>query len=238
VAICIVYDNYAYDPELQAAWGFACVIQGYEKTILFDTGGNGRKLLSNMNKVGIDPRDIDVVVLSHNHGDHTGGLGDFLSRNANVTVFAPASFPKRFTDGVRRAGAEVVAISKPQAICKGVSSVGEMGRWIREQSLCLGTREGLVVITGCAHPGIVAIAEKAKELHGMPLHLVMGGFHLFGPFGRQLRSVADGLKEAGVRNVAPCHCSGNRARRMMKEIFGDHYLPSGVGTYIGPNSAG
>ncbi len=89
----IVYDNYQSDPDLRTDWGFGCVVDGFAKTILFDTGTSGQILLSNMSKLQIDPQDIDVVVLSHIHGDHTGGLAAFLDQNAQVTVFAPQSFP-------------------------------------------------------------------------------------------------------------------------------------------------
>ena len=46
IVISVVYDNNEYDPKLEAAWGFSCLIEGTEKTILFDTGGNGKTLLS------------------------------------------------------------------------------------------------------------------------------------------------------------------------------------------------
>ena len=71
--ITTIYDNTALDPNLASAWGFACLVGG---DLLFDTGGNGRKLLFNMEQLGIDPAGIQTVVLSRAHGDHTGGLAD------------------------------------------------------------------------------------------------------------------------------------------------------------------
>ncbi len=76
--ITIVYDNNLPDKRLQTAWGFACVIEGLAETILFDTGGNGKLLLSNMAAAGFNPEQIDSIVLSHIHADHTGGLHAFL----------------------------------------------------------------------------------------------------------------------------------------------------------------
>ena len=229
VVIQIVYDNNEFDPELSTAWGFACVVKGYEKTILFDTGADGGTLLSNMEKMAIEPADIDVVVLSHIHDDHTGGLDAFLAHNGDVTVVLPESFPESFKENARRKGAEVVDVHGPATICQGARSTGQMGRNIREQGLCLETREGLVVITGCAHPGIVAMVERAKTLSKKPVHLVMGGFHLSSASVAEVAAVIARFRELGVRNAAPCHCSGDRTRQMMEEAFGQRYLPSGVG---------
>jgi len=232
VALRIVYDNYPDHPDLQTDWGFACVVQGFEKTILFDTGANGEILLSNMKAVDVSPEDVDVVVLSHVHGDHTGGLETFLGRKSGVEVFMPASFPERIKARARETGARVVAVDEPVTICEGVHSTGEMGEQIKEQALVLRTSEGLAVITGCAHPGIVEMVKRATELGPEPVHLVMGGYHLLHEPSQTIRSVIAMFREIGVRNVAPCHCSGDETRRMMKEAFGKGYLPAGAGTAL------
>ena len=80
MAITVIYDNNPYKEGLETAWGFAASITGTEKTILFDTGGDGSILLNNMQKLAIDPNGIDTVVLSHIHPDHTGGLNSFLEK--------------------------------------------------------------------------------------------------------------------------------------------------------------
>lgn len=72
LTITDIYDNYPAQAGFTTAWGFVCVIQGTDKTILFDTGSDGAVLLANMAKAGIDPDVIDLVVLSHQHWDHTG----------------------------------------------------------------------------------------------------------------------------------------------------------------------
>ena len=164
LSITVSYDNNPYKERLTTAWGFSCVIRGTEKTILFDTGGDGSILLTNMEKLGIDPKEIDLVVLSHIHGDHVGGLSRFLEKNPEVVVYLPKSFPKGFKDGVKEYGAKIVEVQGPLKICEEVYSTGELGTWIKEQSLIIYTEKGLIVITGCAHPGIVKIVDKAKDL--------------------------------------------------------------------------
>ncbi len=82
VTLITIYDNYQYNPKLKTGWGFSCLVKVNGKNILFDTGGNDSILLGNMEKMNIDPNQIDIVVLSHIHGDHTGGLTEFLEKIA------------------------------------------------------------------------------------------------------------------------------------------------------------
>jgi len=232
LTMTIVYDNNADDPRLQTAWGFACLIEGAEKTILFDTGGSGRLLMANLRVLKIDPRKIDVVVLSHSHADHIGGLGALLRENSEVTIYVPKSFAQRIHRQARHSGGRVVEVRGPCRICRGVRTTGEMGALIKEQSLLIDTKDGLAVVTGCAHPGIVAIVRKAGELTGSPVALVLGGFHMGGLKDKAIRSVIRDLEDLGVKQVGPCHCSGGRTRELFRGSFPDGYVPAGVGTRI------
>jgi len=139
VRITVLYDNYPYKKGLKTGWGFSCLVEGTEKTILFDTGGDGSLLLNNLKELKIDPLSIDAVVLSHIHGDHVGGLWAFLQKNHRVVVYIPKSFPKGFKDRVKSSGSAVVEIDKPAKICEGVHSTGQLGRLIKEQSLIICT---------------------------------------------------------------------------------------------------
>lgn len=235
VRLTVVYDNNEYDQRLQTGWGFACIVEGFEKTVLFDTGGVGEVLLANMATLGYAPKDVDVVVLSHIHGDHVGGLPRVLEENPDVTVYLPASFPARVKEEVKKYGAAVVEVKGGCEICAGVHSTGEMGTAIAEQALAAKTPRGLLVITGCAHPGIVNVVKRARELYGDGVHLVMGGFHLGGAHDTQLKNIAAAFRKMEVRYVGPCHCSGERAREIFAEEFGKHYLEVGVGKIVEPS---
>ncbi|MEA3406461.1 MAG: MBL fold metallo-hydrolase [Chloroflexota bacterium] len=232
ITLTIVYDNDPYTPGLKTAWGFGCFIEGMEKTILFDTGGDAPTLLSNMSALDIEPQQVEVVVLSHIHADHTGGLEGFLQRNAQVTVWAPASFPQRFDTAITRQGADMVRIHKPQSICEGVYSTGEMGRSIAEQALILDTKKGVVVITGCAHPGVADMVARAHEVVEGELLFVVGGFHLGSASRQQIEGIISRFRDMDVQYVGPTHCSGEMAKRLFREEYGDHYLDVGVGRVI------
>ncbi len=232
MTITVVYDNNPYKEGLETAWGFGCVITGAEKTILFDTGGDGSILLNNMQKLAIDPNSIDTVVLSHIHGDHTGGLNSFLEKNSDVTVYLPESFPKKFKDNVQDNGAKIVDVEQPLKICENVYSTGQLGKWIKEQSLIIRTEAGLLVITGCAHPGIVKIVKAAKESLKDDTLLVMGGFHLEWATKGKLEKIISAFRQLNVRYAGPCHCSGDRARVLFEKHFGKNYINIGAGKVI------
>jgi 7,8-dihydropterin-6-yl-methyl-4-(beta-D-ribofuranosyl)aminobenzene 5'-phosphate synthase len=230
--ITIVYDNNAYDPRLRPDWGFSCVINLGERAILFDTGGDGVILLENMNRLGIDPKKFSAVFLSHIHGDHVGGLPAFLRQNGKVTVYVPGSFPARLKEEIRYSGANLEEVRQAREVFPGVFTTGELDGGIKEQSLVLRSARGLVVITGCAHPGIVNVVRKAKEIGKDRLHLVLGGFHLGGATSSTIEEIIGIFLGWGVKRIAPCHCSGDRARKLFEKHFGPSYLPAGVGMEI------
>ena len=232
VTITVIYDNNPYKEGLETAWGFSCLIRGLEKTILFDTGGNGSILLANMKKLRIHPEDIDLVVLSHIHGDHVGGLPRFLEKNHEVTLYLPKSFPTSFRNDVKKYGAKAIEVQEPIKICEHVYSSGDIEGRIREQSLFIQSDNGLIVITGCAHPGIVKIVRKAKDVLKDEVLFVMGGFHLRDESKSRLERIVSDFRKLGVQYVGPCHCSGDTARQVFQKEYQNKFIPVGVGTVI------
>ena len=229
VTVTIIYDNNAFDARLQAAWGFACLVEVGGRTVLFDTGGDGATLMANLAALGIDPGQVEAVVLSHMHGDHTGGLDALLASNDHLVVYVPASFAMEISRLVGgRAG--VVEVSGPMEIVEGVHTTGEMGTAVVEQSLIVETDRGLVVVTGCAHPGIVEIVRRATAQG--EVDLVIGGFHLSDRSRSDVQVVIEELLALGVRRIAPCHCTGAEATAEFEAAFGAGFVPCGVGTVI------
>lgn len=231
--LVVVYDNYALDRDLTPAWGFSCLIVLAKQSILFDTGGGPAILLGNMERLNIDPRNIGIVVLSHVHWDHTGGLGGFLRRNSDAVVYVPESFPVEFKKELGLVGATVEEVGKnPMVVYPGVQSTGELGLGIKEQSLVIETKKGLVIITGCAHPGIVNIVKQSKRLFDKDIHLVLGGFHLMGSPKKELNQIMDELDSLGVEKLAPCHCSGDGARAAFRQRYRQGYIACGAGLVL------
>ncbi len=148
-----------------------------------------------------------MVVISHIHGDHLGDLYGFLRKNPNVTVLIPVSFPKRIRETITSLGAEYQDIKGAAKIAEHVYTTGILGAAIKEQSLLLDTKNGIVVITGCAHPGIVKIAGTARQiLPDRDLHLLIGGFHFGSSSEHNLKSIIEQFRYLKVQKVAPSPC--------------------------------
>ncbi|MDH7486150.1 MAG: MBL fold metallo-hydrolase [Anaerolineae bacterium] len=232
VTITILYDNNPYAPGLKTSWGFACLVETGEATVLFDTGGDAPLLLANMAALGIDPLSIEIIVLSHIHGDHTGGLKGLLEMGVQPTVYLPRSFPDDFKAQAQAAGATAVEADGPLEIMPGLWSTGEMGDGIREQALVVRTVPGLVVITGCAHPGVEKMVAQAKEVGQGKITLVMGGFHLGDASRGRIEGIIADFRRLGVQKVAPCHCTGKRAMEMFAAEYGEDFIETGVGKVL------
>ncbi|KAA0002518.1 MAG: MBL fold metallo-hydrolase [Thermoplasmata archaeon] len=205
----IVCDNEALK-GYKKDWGFSCFIE--EKNILFDTGARGKILMENMKRMKIDAEKIDVVILSHNHWDHIGGLSAL--KNIPI-VYVPKSFSNKIR---KKCDAIVHEVSEAERILDGVFTTGEMGTFIKEQSLIVKTSKGNVVLTGCAHPGLDEIVKKAREFG--EIYAVIGGFHAFS----DMTSIAD------IPLIVPCHCSCYKKK--MKKFFRERCIECGAGKII------
>jgi 7,8-dihydropterin-6-yl-methyl-4-(beta-D-ribofuranosyl)aminobenzene 5'-phosphate synthase len=233
VIITVIYDNNAFKKGLQTDWGFSCVVDIGKRRLLFDTGDTGSILMSNLAKLAIDPKSIDTIFLSHFHHDHTGGLTNFLESNASVKIYYPWSFPEKLINTMIKSGATLTPISSFQKIQENIFSLGQIDGAIPEQSMAVRTTKGIFVITGCAHPGIINILEKAKDsFPGEVISLVLGGFHLYKQTEEEIKVTIDKIFNMGVLKAAPSHCSGDLARTMLKNNYNDKYVEIGIGNVI------
>jgi len=229
--ITIVYDNNPFAPRLKTAWGFSALVEYRGQALLFDTGGDGRILLENMQVFGIDPVRIQTVVLSHAHGDHTSGLSALLKGGEKPTVYLLSSFADNYKRQLGQV-TQVIEVAPGQVIAEGILTTGEMKGNEPEQALLIRTKHGLVVMTGCAHPGIVRIIERAIELTIDPLYLVLGGFHLGEKGETEISTILTDFRRLGVQKVAPCHCTGERAITRFAAEFRQDFVQAGVGTVM------
>ena len=209
--VTVVYDNEAGSAGLRKGHGFSALIEdegGPE--VLFDTGADGPTLLHNMKELDMDPRDISIIVISHAHDDHTGGLSEILSINGVAELYLPSSFKKAFPER------KVTEVKGPVQIRENIFSTGELEGV--EQSLALKTAKGVFVLTGCAHPGMESIltaAARFGELYG-----IAGGFHGFHDFKL--------FEDLSV--IYPCHCT--KYKQEIRDLFRDRSVECGVGSII------
>ncbi|MBN1352005.1 MBL fold metallo-hydrolase [candidate division KSB1 bacterium] len=232
ITMTIVYDNYVFQEGTRADWGFSCFIEGTEKTILFDTGYDGQILLQNIDTLGVELDSLELVFISHDHLDHTGGLDAVMGRNSNISVYFGASFPESFSQDISDNGGIPIRVSDPIQICENVYSTGEIQSHINEQSLILDTDEGLIIITGCSHPGILNIVRSVKSFLDKEIYLVFGGFHLEDSSEVTINWIIRQFKAMGVKKCGPSHCTGSTAIAMFREAYGEDFVVMGVGKTI------
>jgi len=205
--ITIIYDNTTHRKDLSADWGFSALIEAKETPkILFDTGANGKILLSNMEKLGVDPSTIKEVFISHLHSDHTGGLSKFLKVNNRVKIYLPSPL------GLKN---EII-LKKPQKIHKNIFSTGELEEI--EQSIGIKTKKGIILVVGCSHPRMTNILDRANRFG--KIYGIVGGMHGFSEFKL--------FKDLEL--ICPTHCTQHKAE--LKRLYPEKYIEGGAGRII------
>jgi 7,8-dihydropterin-6-yl-methyl-4-(beta-D-ribofuranosyl)aminobenzene 5'-phosphate synthase len=232
ITITILYDNHACNPAMKPEWGFACIVQGTDKMILFDTGGDGKIFIGNFGVSEIPPDDINKIVVSHDHWDHNGGLQSFLALNPSVEVYLLSTFSEKTRSFVINAGATLIESDTLQELCSQVYTTGRLGNAIPEQALVIDTQKGLVVVTGCAHPGIVDMVRFAKDKFNKDIYMVFGGFHVMDKSDKEVHDIIAEFQALGIQKAGPCHCSGDRCIELFKEAYKEDFIDIGVGTVI------
>jgi len=232
ITVTILYDNTAFAPGTEADWGFSCLVEGTGKTILFDTGTKPEVFFQNVEALEIDLAEVDLVVISHEHGDHTGSLARVLEQNHDLPVYHPVSFSDGFVSSVKQAGATSIPVTDPVEIIPDVYLTGEMGSAIKEQSLILRTGDGLVLITGCSHPGIVEILEKTQQILDDKIFMVFGGFHLLRHSEEETAAIIERFKQLGVEKCGATHCTGDPQIAAFQKAYSDDFVPMGTGRVL------
>lgn len=233
-----------------------------ELTVLMDTGQDAEILLKNADILGVDLELVDVIVLSHGHYDHAGGLIGVLKEIGRpIPVIAhPKAFEGKFASkphlryigvnytlkDVRNAGGIPVLSKTPVHIFDGVSTTGEIERttsfevvegFLRIegerlvedeipdcQSLIMWDEEDLVVLTGCAHAGVVNTIKHAMQISkAKKLKAVIGGFHLEKASEQRIKLTIEEISKFNSEIVAPMHCTGFRATAKIAEAFNKQF---------------
>ncbi|MDD3626586.1 MAG: MBL fold metallo-hydrolase [bacterium] len=231
--ITIIYDNWEYDSRLKTDHGFSCLIEYNDKRILFDTGAKPEIFQDNLKELKIDINQFDLVFLSHFHLDHTGGFPVIYEKRKDLPVYIPISFRQKFSERFSEYPLEkIIPVSEKIEILPGVFSTGEAGEKVREHSMVISTAKGLVLITGCAHQGIIEILEGITKDSKENIYMVLGGFHFKDMSLGDIENRLKLLKEIRIKHPAPCHCTGNTGILKFYENYGSSLIRTGVGRVI------
>ena len=231
ITVTVLFDNLQADDRLQTGWGFAALVETPEHTVLFDTGADGEILLENMRLMGKDPLAIEALIISHAHGDHTGGLQALLDLGINPRIYLLEAFPAPMRQALA-SSQETVLSADGEEIVPGIRTTGQVGTQIPEQAVVLEAAVGPVLLTGCAHPGILEMVGKAEEVAGEPIHTVLGGFHLMAAEGAVIQEVVEGFLNKGIVVAGPTHCSGLVTMTAFQGAYGENFQRLGVGRVL------
>jgi 7,8-dihydropterin-6-yl-methyl-4-(beta-D-ribofuranosyl)aminobenzene 5'-phosphate synthase len=246
-------------------WGYSALVEADGKKILFDTGANPDIVLKNAAALGIELSDVEDVVVSHHHDDHTGGLlslrralmvknPDAMSRvHVSGNIFTPR-LKADGSDGngltpirgpYEATGGHFILHDGPAELAPGVWFTGPVPRkypetnWSNQglrihtstgdtvdnipddAALVFNTSDGLVILTGCGHAGIVNIATYALTLTDKKTVVaVIGGLHLFAKPDDVVDWTGAQLKRFGVKYLLAGHCTGIEATMRLRQALG------------------
>jgi len=218
--IKIIYDNNSGKIGLNPSWGFSCLVKTPEKTILFDTGGDSTILLDNMRKVGIDPAEIDIIIISHLHSDHIGGLQGLLKINPQVNIYLPSNWIK-----MKTCTGKIIHVKDYQEISPRILAVTQRNNL----SLVLDGKDGLIVVASRIPKKVLKMIEKVKKIKKREIYLLIAPFCLHTT--DDIKKTVDSFK-AQVKKIIPCHCCGEPQKIIFQEKFGKNYIEAGVGSTI------
>lgn len=263
--ITIVVDNTAlFDRMFVAEHGFSAYIEAEGKRILFDTGYSDA-VVKNAQMMQIDLLDLDYIVLSHGHFDHTGGLWHIIHRFMEAAIentsyrlprliAHPCCFLPRPKSPLTDIGSILTAdevqrvmplelSAGPVSLTPNLFFLGEIerkfpferflpgprrivmpdgsvqeDRILDDTSLAFRSRDGLVIITGCAHAGICNTVEYARKVCGESrVYDIIGGLHLRSA-GPQLDGTLEYLKDLQPSSLHACHCTSLAAKIALAQV--------------------
>lgn len=271
--ITALSENTAKMGDYLAEWGLSILIETDSDKILLDTG-TSISAIHNAETLGINFKEIDKIVLSHGHYDHTGGLREILHRmKKEVEIIAhpdvwQAKYHRRKDDTERyigipfqreeleSLGARFHLTKQPIEIADNILTTGEVpmiteyetidpGLYIKQnsefipdpvmddQAIVIKTEQGLVIVLGCAHRGMINTIYHAREITGVKeIQAVIGGSHLVGTSEERLWQSIAALREMGVQKLGLCHCTDIPVISILAQEFGEGFLFIKSGTQL------
>lgn len=231
VRVTIIYDNYQKDPSLQPDWGFACLVEAGENRLLFDAGSNAGIYQKNVQSLGIRPEEIPTLFISHRHGDHTAGIPWILELNPAIHCYLPSDYADQLKSQ-NQLPRNYTSVYEPAHLQGPFYSTGDQFKAFTEQGLVIRTDKGGILITGCGHPGVVEMVSVARKELGADIYAVIGGLHLMQASEADADKIAETLKQMGVHQICPTHCTGDRSIARFRKSFGEGFIEGGTGKVI------
>lgn len=231
LTVTYLYDNTSASAGVKPDWGFSCLIQGDGNSVLFDAGANPEILRANVAALRVDVSRFNAVVFSHDHADHTAGVAA-LGERRGLPAFFPASFGEATRAAFAGLGLRLMPVSKETAVLPGFATSDEIGGQLREEALIAEIPDGLVVVVGCAHPGIIPMLKQIARSRNRPIYMVIGGLHLYQTPVEEIKQIVSEFKSMGIAYAGPTHCTGNEGLKLFQEAYGAHFIAGGVGTII------
>jgi 7,8-dihydropterin-6-yl-methyl-4-(beta-D-ribofuranosyl)aminobenzene 5'-phosphate synthase len=266
--------------SIRAEHGFSTRISvtknGKARHMLFDFGFSDDGAVLNAEALDADLSRVEVLVLSHGHQDHLGGLERLAAavgkKNLDLVTHPSVFFKPRYRkisedfrevipslnrDATDHASVNVIETASPYALLDGhavflgeiprvtafekgapdmfyqKSGVEKQDPFKDDSGIAMHIKDrGLVVVSGCAHAGIVNTVKHAQALTGVEkVWAVMGGFHLSGAdFKGVISPTIAGLKEINPRYVIPAHCTGREAVMHIEREMPEAFLLNMAGT--------
>jgi len=263
ISITVLVDDEA-GKGLTPEHGLSFWVEAGDKRILFDTG-QGKALVENARQLGVPLEKTDILVLSHGHYDHTGGVAHVLSIAPKMRLVLhpeavieryslprgkpvrPIGMPSFVRTAVDRAhDANIMWALEPVALASNIGVTGPIPREtsfedvggpffldpqgkqkdaiVDDLALWLVSPEGLIICLGCSHAGVVNTLTHVRRLSGnIPIRAVIGGFHLLHADDHRIDRTLEALQSLSPGRLVPCHCTGKRAVRALKDSFGDRF---------------
>jgi len=257
-----LYDAFGdQSKDIVLDWGLSIYIEFNGSKILFDGGSSAIVLEKNAKTLGVDLSKVDYAILSHNHNDHSTGLDYLLEVNPDINLYLPNDYDLGAGEcskpdikrGFRYQKGRTTFVEKTIELQEGVflvcTSSKLTGKFyayppheeapklieLPEISLLLLDKEKgkSTLFAGCSHTGVEKIAEASYiALNKEPVKMIVGGFHQLSYEEDFIKNVIHRLDEVGLEEVAPAHCTGDMAMKILKNHCGEKFHHFGVGSKV------
>lgn len=236
ITIVNLFDRRSIRKDLYYGEGLSLYVTVGETSFLFDTGNldkTGLVILDNMEALAIEPEGVENIVISHHHQGI--GLTGIKERAVDAEVFIPMFY---YTAPLDKLGIDYTQIPENAFIemMPHVFSTGSMYSeedFLFEQAVVIEYEKGIIVLTGCAHPGLEQIIARIKNRFDQkPIKLLITG-NIMEDAGRaEIREMITFLEQSEIEWFAPGHCSGQLMQRMVARAIGRSYVNFMAGTLI------